>query len=266
MGIFSGLLGIGKAILGGLGGAKGIAGAVGGQLLGGALDRHNDARARRDEWNFYRERGATLPEIMGAGGVGTGSSTGSTVLGNQAAELTRIREAQNYDREQRELDRAVAMRGQDAGLAAAETSAGASIYSSNTQARTAAARLALERDQYENIALPQGLNDIATSTPDWKRQQLLAQMGVDNAIATAILGAKGIDIMDPDTLSNMSTSEFRDLIRDIYGYQSTVFRESAGAATVIQEGMEEGAKDAGGWFSGLGRIFSGDDAATIQGR
>lgn len=219
--------------------------------VGGAIDRFGDRKSRNDEFNFYKSKGATLPEIMGSGGVGTGSSGASTVLGNQAAEQARIQRAQDYDREQRQADRLVSMRGQDAALKSSEISAGASMHNAGLAAKTAANRLSLDRDTYRNIRLPQSLNDQATSTPEWKRQQLLATMGVDNALATVIMGREGIDVMNPDTLEDMSKTEFRNLVRTIYGYQSNVFGETAGASTVISEGLDDGKSRVGGLLRGL---------------
>lgn len=257
---FGELLGnVGAAIFGGI---PGWVSSAMGTMVGGVADRFNDRRARKNEWDFYRGQGATIPEIMGSGGVGTGSQTGSTVLGNQQAELNRIKMQQSYDREQRNLDRAVLMRGQDAGIQQAGISAGASRYGADVSERIAMAKLDLEKDRYASIELPRGLNEIVTTAPDWKRQELLAKMGVDNALATAIMGSKGIDIMDPNTLQDMSTQEFRQLIRDIYGYQSRVFGESAGAATIVGEGLDEAASAGGSLWN---RIFGDDSGDPVLG-
>lgn len=233
---------------------------VGKNLVGGELDRRNARLSRSDEWNFYRSQGVTIPEIMGAGGVGTGPQTASTVLGNQEAQLTAQARAQMYDQGQRDKDRAIALRQQDVGLqqsqiaanasvASSSIAAGASRYGADTAAATAAARLAFERGQYRESILPQRLNDIATSTPAWKRQELLARMGVDNALATLILGSKGLDVMDPSSLSKLSQDDFEELVREIYGYQSHIFGETSGSSVIINQGLGAAGRGLSGWLT-----------------
>jgi hypothetical protein len=221
---------------------------VGTAVLGGATDRYFDRKARDDQFNYLRSQGLTPVEIAGSGFGDGRASGGQAVLGNQMAQQEAMQRQQDYDREQRALDRAVAIRAQDTGLAqsqlsaqatlgAASMSSDASRYSSDTQRLIAEGRLAIERDRFDKLELPKGLNDIVTSSPDWKRQQLLATMGVDNMIATVIAGARGIDIMDPDTLEAMTDEQFRDLVIQIYGLQSTIFRESAGPTTIIDNAI-----------------------------
>lgn len=251
--------------------AKAVVPAVIGSAVGRSLDRKYDQKSREDQFQFYTDRGATLQEILGAGGINPAASPASTVLGNQMAELQRQKREQEYQQRERDKDRAIAMRGQDvsalntqtaanASIASSGIAAGASRYSTDASERIASARLALDQNRFSQLELPQGLQNLVTSTPEWKRQELMARMGVDNALATAILGSKGIDVMDPNTLRNMSTSEFRQLVRDIYGYQSRVFGESAGAATIVREGAQEGVSDARSLWD---RMFGGDEGPRL---
>jgi hypothetical protein len=181
-------------------------------------------------------------------------------MGNQRSNLQLQQQQQSYDHLQRELDRQVQMRGQDASVESAKIGASASMYGADTSARIADARLALESERFKRIELPKGLSEVITSTPEWKRQELLAKMGVDNVMATAIAGARGIDVMDPDSLKKMSPSEFRKLAIEIYGLQSTIFRETAGGAHIIDSGLREGAGDAKKlweWFTGPAKEMLG---------
>jgi len=228
-----------------------VLGGIAGSFVGGSMDRHFDQKARSDHWDFMEDKGLTPQEIAGAGAAGSSRGSGaSSVLGNQAAELARIRQQQQYDEKQRDIDRAVVMRGQDnslqqtqiaanASMQSSRTSADASIFSAQTQERIAQGRLALERDRFENISLPQALNDLVTSTPEWKRQQLLASMGVDNIIGTLIAGARGLDVMDPESLKRLSDAEFRSLVTDIYGLQSNVFSEAAGLGLTVNNNLRD---------------------------
>jgi hypothetical protein len=216
-----------------------IAKTAGSALIGGAINRFN----KKEEYKDRRDEGFTHSEIAGAGGM-HGNSDATAVMGNQATQFEAQRRQMEFEHTQRELDRVVMMRGQDAGVQQAQVSAGASMYGANVQQQIAAAQQALANRQFDEATLPKALNDIATSTPDWKRQQLLASMGVDNMIATAIAGARGIDIMDPDILARMSASEFNDLMVQIYGLQSTIFRETAGSSTIINNGVQALGNDA----------------------
>lgn len=244
--------GVAKAVVGSsfLGG---IAKTAVGSIIGGAIDRSN----AKKEYEMQRGLGFTHSEIAGAGGVNA-SGNAETVMGNQVTQFQAQEKAQQYEMEQRNLDRMVALSGQEtqlktaqmnasATVQAARASAGASMYGADVQERIAQGRLALEQNRFNQLQLPQGLNDIATSTPAWKRQELLATMGVDNVIATTIAGASGIDIMDPNTLKGMSDAEFQALMIKIYGLQSTVFRETAGSATIINNNLQNLGNTASGF-------------------
>ena len=246
---------------------------------GANVDRDASLGQFKDRYDFIRSEGGTLTEALG---VGTGSTAqgATSALGNQATAMATQNNQLQFEAQQRDADRQVQLSGQQAQLQAAQINANASVqssqissdatryssqmslagqqamaaasvYGSKTQERIQNALLAFDQKQYEEVRLPQALNDIATSTPDWKRQELLARMGVDNVIATALAGEYGIDVMDPSSLAALSDSQFRDMVRQIYGYQSQVFGNTAGAAVIIEEGMDEAAKDVSSKWQGF---------------
>lgn len=237
-----------------------VAGAAG-SVLGGRLSAREDRRNATADYERMRALGFTHSEIVGSGAAGSGT-TQQAVMGNQATQFAYQRAQQEFENLQRDKDRAVALSGQAtqlqaartsaaASIESARTSAGASMYSTDANERINQMRVDLEREKFKNIELPQALNRLVTESPNWKRQELLARMGVDNVIATAIAGARGIDIMDPDTLKDMTEAEFREMVIDIYGLQSTTFKETAGATGIIESGIQ-------GAYQGVRDLFSSE--------
>jgi len=214
-------------------GAKSLLGSV----AGGLVNRAFDNRKQSDSYDFLAGKGLTPQEIAGSGAAGQGSTGVGNVLGNQAAELTRIQRQQAYDEKQRNLDRAVALRSQDTSLQAARTSAGAQMYGADVNARTAAGRLSLDRDTFDNVTLPDALRRSVTESPSWKRSQILASMGVDNILATEVANSFGVNPMDSSAVRSMSPDQFMEMVKMIKGMQSNVFTEGAGAAMTLGSGM-----------------------------
>lgn len=227
-------------------------GNTAGNYVAGKLGNKLDRESSQDQYGFLRSQGLTPQEIVGGSMPGQAGSSGNVLGNNYSAQVLQAKQ-QSYDHLQRQLDRQVAMRGQDTSMQNARTSAGAAIYASDNSRRTATERISLDRDRFRNIDLPVGLNRILTTTPEWERTRIMAQMGVDNILGTAIANEFGVDPFDKESLSRLSQSEFREMVRRIYGYQSNVFGETAGASTVIGEGASEGAKD----LKGLGNRFLG---------
>lgn len=206
-------------------------------VLGGSIDRKFDQSARSDQYSFLADKGLTPQEIAGSGfGDGRGSQSG-TILGNQLLAQQQAERQQAYDRAERAKDRAVAMRGQDASLASSQISANASVYSSDTSSRVAEMNNALQRDVFENVTLPDALRRSVTESPPWKRAQIMATMGVDNMIGTAIGNKYGLNPMDPSALASMSQGDFNRMVSEIYGLQSNIFGEAAGAAQIGTTGL-----------------------------
>jgi len=212
--------------------------ALGAAVLGGAVDNFFDRKSLNDQWSYMEGKGLTPQEIVGSASPGRGSSA-SSVLGNQAAAAAMQRKQQKFEAAERDKDRAIAMRGQDTQVQTAQLSSGASRYGSDVQAKIAAGKLALERDQFDNITLPDALRRSVTESPSWKRRQIMAQMGVDNMIGTIISARYGVDPMDHERMRELSDSDFRKIVTAIYGLQSNIFAETAGAATVVDNGVSE---------------------------
>lgn len=229
-------------------------GNTAGSYVAGKLGNKLDRESSQAQYGFLESKGLTPQEIVGGSMPGQSGSGGAVLGNNYSAQLLQAKQ-QSYDHLQRQLDRQVAMRGQDTSLQNARTSAGASMYASDNSRRSAVDRISLDRDRFRNIDLPVGLNRILTTTPEWERTRIMAQMGVDNILGTAIANEFGVDPFDKDSLSSMSQSEFREMVRRIYGYQSNVFGETAGASTVIGEGASEGAKDLQGLGNRLKDLF-----------
>jgi len=220
-----------------------------GAIAGGAVNSYFQNKSQKDQYNFLEGKGLTPQEIAGSGGAGATSSSVGNVLGNQQAELTRIREQQRYDEKQRDLDRAVALRSQDTSLQAARTSAGAQMYGADLNARTQAGRLSLDRDTFDNVTLPDALRRSVTESPAWKRSEILARIGVDNILATEVAKRFGVNPMDSSAVTSMSQGEFMEMVKMIKGMQSNVFSEGAGAAMTLGSGisgLSSGVRSLGG--------------------
>jgi len=228
----------------------GLVKSVLGAGIGSMIDRDRDSGALRDKYNYLERKGLTPQEIAGSSFGASPSTTSANTLGNQAAEMAKLKAQQRYDEKQRTADRAIAVRAQDVSTANTEVAAnaniqssalaaGASRYSSDNSRAVAEMNNALARDRFVNVELPDALRKSITESPNWQRLRILAGMGVDNMIGTAIGNKYGLDPMDPDALSQMSASDFRKMVTEIYGLQSRIFGETAGSATVVGNGLSE---------------------------
>jgi len=228
----------------------GLVKSILGAGIGARIDRDRDSGALRDKYNYLERKGLTPQEIAGSSFGANPSTTSANTLGNQAAEMAKLKAQQRYDEKQRTADRAIAVRAQDvstantqvaadANIRSSAMAAGASRYSSDNSRTIAEMNNALARDRFTNIEIPDALRKAVTESPTWQRLRILAGMGVDNMIGTAIGNKYGLDPMDPDALANMSDSDFRKMVTEIYGLQSRIFGETAGSATVIGNGLSE---------------------------
>lgn len=231
-----------------------LVGAIGATVLGDRLAEAHDDRIKDADIKRLEALGLTPTEIAGAGaGAGGAAASGGNVLGNQAGSMTLQRQQQKFENEQRDKDRAVILQGQQTGLAqaqlsaqatlgAAAQSAGASRYGTDASERLGMARIALEEDRFRNVDLPESLNRQVTNAPAWERQRIMAQMGVDNIIGTAIANKYGLNPMDADALKGMSETQFNAMVRDIYGLQSNVFSEASGGKILLEESAGTGGR------------------------
>ena len=232
---------------------------------GAAIDRATAAGMLQDRFEVGKQYGLTPQESMGLSSAG-GTGAATSILGNQAAQQEMQQREQAFAAAERAKDRMVQLRGQDVGLAQAQTSANASIassgmmarasmYGSDVNARTAASRLALDREEFENVRLPAALRDAVTQAPEWKRMQILASMGVDNMMATSLGQMFGLNPMDPSAVRGMSQNEFYRMAQAVYGMQSNVFKEGSGASilgTQAADGYRDGAGAVMNWLRSIG--------------
>lgn len=217
----------GKSFLGPL--LKGAGSAV----LGGAIDRKFNQAALSDRYGYLEGKGLTPQEIAGSGFGASGGTNASQVLGNQSAQLEAQKRQLDVQQAERDKDRALQVRAQDMGLLQTQTSAGATLGAARLNANTAANNLAFNRDVYENVTLPDALRKAVTESPSWKRVQIMASMGVDNILGTAVAQTFGIDPMDPQSLEGLTDQQFLELARRIYGMQSNAYGEASGASLAI---------------------------------
>jgi len=213
-----------------------------GAVAGGFVNSYFEKKSQRDKYGFLESKGLTPQEIAGSSGSSASSSGVGNVLGNQQAELTRIREQQAYDEKQRNLDRAVAVRSQDMNLASAEASA-APMHGRN----------AIDRNRLDLIDVPQASQDLITSSPEFRLRQLQMQMGPDNVYAEGLLKRYGLSLND-DSIAKASPETWNAFVRDFQSYRSQVATEAAGAATALgsgagglSAGLEKGASVLGGF-------------------
>jgi len=224
-GLVSGIVGAGKAILG-----SKIGSTVAGGLTSGVLGRFN----KRKEYQQNRDLGFTHSEI--AGSAAMGSDGGQAVMGNQYAQMAAQEKAREYDQTQRALDRQVAIRSQDTGLAAAQTSAnatlGAASMSRDASYNSAGTQFdiaAMNNDrQWQELA-----NKWAVDNPALNLELKQMTMGVENTKVTLMLRRNGLT---PSAVDNMSASEFS---RRMSNFMSEM-AASEGARPVLQEGARQG--------------------------
>jgi hypothetical protein len=203
---------------------------------GAKIDRGAAKGMLEDRFEVGAEQGLTPQEAMG---ISSNTSTGAatSTLGNQAAQIHKQIMDQRFAQSERDKDRAVQLRAQDMSLESAKTSAGASMYGANVNAATQANALALQRERFNQVEMPDALRRAVTESPTWKRSELLARMGVDNILGTSIAQMYGVNPMDASQVKAMSPEAFQRMASTIYGMQSNAFGESAGAGLAINNAM-----------------------------
>lgn len=219
---------VGSPIGGGVSGS-----APSGQVLGSATASQNAATQAASNMAMSYERGKDrthqmrVEALRAETALRTAQIQAGTTLGSTAAKGLIDARGQDITEEGIEVNAETIKRGQDIQAETARRGQDANL-------KIAKDKLALEVKKYKNIELPQAANNIATSTPAWKRQELLAKMGVDNILATAMAGDFGIDPMDPDTLKSLSKEEFKELTRRIYGFSSKIYGEYSGTSLIAE--------------------------------
>lgn len=201
-------------------GSAGAAKAVGGGIVGGIVDRWN---AKRD-YKQQRKLGFTHSEIAGAGGAGAGDAM-TSVMGNQATAFESQKRQMAYDHAQRQLDREVAMRGQDAGIEQARLGANASIYSSNTQRDIQT----MHNDrEWQKMA-----NEWANNNPELNLRFKQMSMGFENVRLELVLARNGLGL---NNLGNMSQADFNRRMTSVMSELAAL----EGFTGLKNEGLREG--------------------------
>ena len=128
-------------------------------MIGNTIDRRSNRRAEHAQFQDAMDRGLTPWEYYGAGQGSQGVGATDDVMGNLYENKQLQQGAQEYDAQQKQLDREVMLQGQATQLQAAETSAqatlGAAAASANAAKYTADTQLQMEtmRNQLGNQRL-----------------------------------------------------------------------------------------------------------------
>jgi hypothetical protein len=222
-GIFPAILtGIGSALTGASIGKAivGLGTTYLGSRIGASLDRRNATL----DYERQRALGFTHSEIAGAGGASAGD-TAQAVMGNQATQFEAQRRQMEYDNAQREADRAVAMRGQDAQVQTAQIGANASIYGANTQREIAT----MHNDrQWQQLA-----NEWANNNPEINLRFKELTMGFENQRLALILLRNGLSLANAQS---MSQGEFNRRMTSVMSELAAM----EGLGGMKNEGIREG--------------------------
>ena len=160
-----------------------------GAAVGNAIQRKHDEKSRQAEYDFYKEQGATLPEIMGQG-VGGGSGHTAQVMGNQLNNFLAQEKQQKYEQEQRNLDRMTQ-------LTQTQMQTDAQKYGADLAASTAKAG---QQNQFEIALMNADLrwqelhNKWAVDNPALNMKLKQMSMGPDNAILEMVLTKHGVTL------------------------------------------------------------------------
>lgn len=170
------------------------------------LDRQSAIRQFRDRWKFVTDEGATITEALGLGPGSTAQGATQT-MGNQLTAMTQQRRNERAAARERQLDREVQMRGQDAQVQASLGSAGiaANASMSNTRAQI-----------------------------DFQRETKLLSMGLDNLLSTATAQRFGVDPSDATTILNMSPAEFEQFVNTVLSQQSQTRKQTEGILEMVR--------------------------------
>lgn len=202
---------------GGLAVAKTLYDVVGG-VVKNRIAASEDRRNARLDYEQQRKLGFTHSEIAGSGGAGA-SSANVSVMGNQHNQMLAQQRELAFQHLQKELDRAVVMRGQDAGIQSANISAGASMYNANLV------------DKYN-------------------RDTLSARMGPENMLATAIAKRYGVDLSNPD--QKIPSDVMNAMIRDVLSLSSGTRRNLAGIFDTVGKDIPTTWQQFENWLSNVG--------------
>lgn len=201
-------------------------------FIGGQVKRHFAKKNYQDQ----RALGFTHSEIAGSGAYGAGGAAEGNIMGNQATALEAQRKQQEYDTKQRELDREVAIRAQDMGLAQSQM---------QSQATLGAAKMAMDAQfnnamtQFDIAAMnndrqwQQMANNWANNNPQLNMRMKQLSMGVDNMVVELIMQRNGLDVSGQQEYSQ---AEFNRRMTSVMSELAA----TQGWHDVLREGVRQG--------------------------
>lgn len=265
---------LGSNALGGLFGPQGAQGPKPNKdafdllQLGNASDLKTQNAAFEYRLDKGLEMGLTPYEMFvggGAAGAGAGTSNSAATLGNMSASAHSVATQQRAQAKLQQRENTAnritqLMQTQmqtDAQKAVARTQVEgqkevAGIHTKSDQL-IAGNRLDLDRDRYENIAVPQAqealkwteqktlheINKVATSDPKFIKALKVMTMSSENLLATAIVNGQEYDISDPKSMLKMPDQERRELITGLIAVNSHLFREATGIQQKFAQSLDD---------------------------
>jgi len=230
-----------------------VAGAIGGQFLGTALGGYSarqgakiDTRAKLGQesqlYDRAMDRGLTPQEYYGSPAPGNPSSSGAgQIIGNQANAMSAQLTQATIQSKEREKDRQNAK--EIAGIQAGVQTAG-----QENQAQIEANKLALQKQQFTQIALKESaaklkineqelkaaVNNVTTSSPKWHLMLKNLSMGPDNMWVQSYIEHTGINpITDPEAFRKLPKSEREKFLLGFLAYASHTNKEAAGIISLL---------------------------------
>lgn len=228
-------------------------GAIAGQFVGAALGGHTarqgakiDTRAKLGQeatlYDRAMDRGLTPQEYYGSAAPGNPSSSGAgQVIGNQANAMSAQMSQAAIQSKEREKDRQNAK--EIAGIQAGVQTAG-----QENQAQIEANKLALQKQQFTQIALKESaaklklneqqvksaINNVVTSAPKWHLMLKNLSMGPDNMWVQSYIEHTGINpITDPESFKKLPKSEREKFLLGFLAYASHTNKEAAGIISLL---------------------------------
>jgi hypothetical protein len=258
-------------------------------ILGNDLDMENQKEMFDYRINQGKEAGLTPYEMfMGpAGGAGGGTTGSGSVLGNQPGQLAA---AQMQARAQAASNRTELLAAQmqnrtqlaqsaisaAAQLGTAKIQSGANIESSNISADASkyktdldflmnSRKLALTRERFNRIDLPQAaanigktyqetkelINRVATSDPEFMVMMKRLQMGPQNVLVEYAINNFGFNPLDKESVQNASNEKKRNFLGLVLGSQSVAVREAFGTSMGLGMGYGQAKDTLGNMFRDL---------------
>lgn len=226
------------------------------------LGRDIDVGAQQEMFDFRinrgKEAGMTDYEMfMGpAGGAGGGTGSATATLGNSGDQIRQAQTAQKIASEEKQKDRITSMAQTamqtESQQKVAETQAGVNTRGQDIQEAIAQGKLALDRDTYNNINVPQAaqnlkkteqetkklINEVATS--DKKFQQAMKQlsMGPANLLVELTMRHHGIALNDNSFMA-MDKNKREAILAQILALSSSTYTEGKGAAALGSTAAEQ---------------------------